>query len=189
MQKRLFGKESSVERRQPIVHGTQCNGKVEWYTPSEYIEAARLVMGSIDVDPATSEFAQRTVRASRYYTIDDDGLDPLNEWRGNVWLNPPYAASLISRFVDRLIGCIGMGKVSQCIMLTHNNTDTAWFHKAVNNCQRLCFTRGRVRFYDTKGTANSPTHGHTFFYFGNGSKKFTSVFRQFGFILRSVGAK
>src|SRR2546427_12378186 len=60
----------------------------EWYTPSKYIEAAREVMGSIDLDPASCELANRSVKASRYYTKEDNGL--MHPWWGNVWLNPPF---------------------------------------------------------------------------------------------------
>src|SRR2546430_17584816 len=60
----------------------------EWYTPSKYIETAREVLGSIDLDPASCELANRTVKADKYYTKEDDGLS--KEWHGNVWLNPPY---------------------------------------------------------------------------------------------------
>ena len=44
------------------------SGENEWYTPPDYIEAARTVMGEIDVDPASSDLAQRTVQAAKYFT-------------------------------------------------------------------------------------------------------------------------
>ena len=44
------------------VANNSCNN--EWYTPPKFIEAAREVMGSIDLDPATSKVAQETVIGS-----------------------------------------------------------------------------------------------------------------------------
>jgi len=61
-------------------------GNPEWYTPAEYIELAREVMGKIDLDPASNPFAQETVKAEQFYTEDDDGLS--QPWWGQVWLNP-----------------------------------------------------------------------------------------------------
>ncbi len=46
----------------------------EWYTPSYIIEAARQVLGSIDLDPASCALANQTVKAAKYFTVDDDGL-------------------------------------------------------------------------------------------------------------------
>src|SRR5450432_2540331 len=60
----------------------------EWYTPAKYIEAARAVMGSIDLDPASCKIANRTVKATRYCSKEENGLS--KEWTGNIWLNPPY---------------------------------------------------------------------------------------------------
>ena len=174
-----------IPRNQPIVHGSHnLSGKIEWYTPVQYIDAARRVMGSIDCDPCTSELAQETVRATTYYTIEDDGL--AHPWEGTIWLNPPYSARIIVAFVEKLLGHLAMGSVTQAIMLTHNNADTAWFHKAAMRCSRACFTRGRVRFYDERGQANSPTHGHTFMYFGRRTKRFENEFGQYGWIVRGV---
>lgn len=50
------------------------SGNNEWYTPPEFVEAARSVLGKIDFDPASSAAANETVRAEAYMTADDDAL-------------------------------------------------------------------------------------------------------------------
>jgi len=59
----------------------------EHYSPSEIVEAARTSLETIDLDPASCEAANRTVRAARYYTKEQNGF--LQEWGGNVFLNSP----------------------------------------------------------------------------------------------------
>ena len=137
-------------------------GEFEWYTPSEFVEAARDVMGGIDLDPASSDIAQRTVKADVYFTETDDGLT--QEWRGRVWLNPPY--SNIEPFVAKLIAEHQAGRVTEAILLTHNFSDTRWFHQALRAAGAFCLTAGRIRFEDPDGNLASPTNGQTFFYFG-----------------------
>lgn len=39
-----------------------------YYTPLEYIVLVRRVLGEIDLDPFSSEEAQRTVQAKQYFT-------------------------------------------------------------------------------------------------------------------------
>ena len=174
-----------IASNQPKVHGSHnLSGKIEWYTPEKYIVSARKVMGSIECDPCTSKLVQELIKASRYYTIDTDGLS--HDWKDTIWLNPPYTAAIVTKFVDKLLGHLATGSVTQAIMLTHNNADTAWFHKAALQSASVCFTRGRVRFYDERGVANSPTHGHCFMYFGRRQKTFEREFRQYGWIARGV---
>jgi hypothetical protein len=76
------GREATAaEVRRAIVGGFgRFTGNNEYYTPAIYVDAAREVMGGIDLDPASCEVAQKTVRATAYYTQDDCGLS--KDWHG-----------------------------------------------------------------------------------------------------------
>jgi phage N-6-adenine-methyltransferase len=162
-------------------HRAEGTGDNEWFTPPEYIAAAREVMGGIDLDPATHAEAQKIVQAERIHTRQDSGL--AHEWHGRVWLNPPYAPPLIGQFVGKLVQEVAAGRVQQAILLTHNYTDTAWFHEAATHAALLCFTRGRIRFTDIDGSPCSPTQGQCFFYFGCDRRpQFNDIFGAFGFV-------
>lgn len=154
-------------------------GDNEWATPSKYIESSRLVMGSIDLDPASNDYAQETVKATKYYSSDEDGL--AKKWGGNIFLNPPYAARLIDKFVDKLHQDID--SINQFILLTNNNTDTNWFLTAAVISDLICFTKGRINFHKPEGEYSSPTNGQTFFYKGENTKGFISEFKKYGIIM------
>jgi hypothetical protein len=60
----------------------------DYATPPQILDAVRVLMGKIDLDPATSpEFNAFGPRAILYYTKEQNGLD--QPWGGRVWLNPP----------------------------------------------------------------------------------------------------
>lgn len=161
-------------------HRAEGSGDNEWFTPPEYIDAAREVMGDIDLDPATHLIAQQTVDAISFFTAADDGLH--QPWHGRVWLNPPYVQPLIANFVEKLVGEVSSGRVTQAILLTHNYTDTSWFHQAEGSAELLCFTRGRIKFVDADGDDCAPTQGQAFFYYGTEIERFREVFGRFGFV-------
>lgn len=161
-------------------HRALGTGENEWYTPAKYIEMARQVMGDIDLDPATSEIAQEHIEAGAFFTKQDDGL--AQDWFGRVWLNPPYTQPEIAHFVKKLVSEIRADRVAEAIMLTHNYTDTAWFHLAESICSAICFTRGRIRFESPGGELAAPTQGQAFFYYGPNVERFRAVFGEVGFV-------
>ena len=166
------------------VRGTEGTGENEWFTPPEYIELARRVLGDIDLDPATHKEAQKTIRAAQCFTKAEDGLT--REWHGRVWLNPPYAQPAIAHFVSKMVIERLAGHVTAAIMLTHNYTDTSWFHEAATIADAICFMRGRVKFYEPDGEIAAPTQGQAFFYFGSEVKNFAEAFRSIGFVVRPI---
>jgi phage N-6-adenine-methyltransferase len=162
--------------------GTTGTGENEWYTPPEHLKAAREVLGDFDLDPASNEEAQKYVKAKKFFSIKDDGLK--QEWRGRVWLNPPYAQPHIADFVDKLAAELDVGRVTEAIMLTHNYSDAEWFHLAFSRCSAICFTRGRVKFWNPNGEVAAPTQGQVFFYFGKDVEKFRDEFSKIGGVAR-----
>ena len=79
------------------VRGISGTGEDEWHTPERYVELARKVLGAFDLDPASSKKAQKVIKAEKFFTKKDNGLE--HDWYGRVWLNPPYAQPLIAQFV------------------------------------------------------------------------------------------
>lgn len=164
-------------------HVTANSGENEWYTPPEYVEAAREAMGGIDLDPASCDTAQENVKAKRFFTVDDDGLS--KRWAGNVWLNPPYSKDLIGRFASKVVE--QSSRFDQAVVLVNNATDTQWFHELAGVCSAICFFRGRIRFLDKTGKpANTPVQGQAAIYVGPRVEQFVRSFSRFGLVVVRV---
>lgn len=164
------------------VHVANNSGNMEWYTPAQYIEAAREAMGSIDTDPASCEFANQTVKATTFYTFENDGL--AHAWSGNVWLNPPYCQPLISHFAEAVTAKYSDGEIAQAIVLVNNATETAFFQRMTEEATAICFPKGRIRYINQAGElALTPLQGQAFLYFGEEWMRFKELFSQFGTVV------
>ena len=155
----------------------------EWYTPAKYVEAARLVLRSIDLDPASCKRANKIVQAKAIYTADDDSLH--QPWTGRLWLNPPYGR-LAGEFIQRLVLEYEAGDIKAAVALVNAHcTDTAWFQPLWDYA--LCFTDHRIDF-DSGGRekTTTSTHGSVFAYLGPDTNKFKAAFAEFGAVVRRV---
>ena len=152
----------------------------EWYTPIEYLDSARAVLGGIDVDPASADAANEMVQAATYYTAESDGL--LHDWPGRVWLNPPWGGDQ-SAFVEKLMQQFEAEITTQAILLVNaHSTETGWFQPLWNHT--LCFTNHRINFYGTTGSGS--THGSVFVYLGANWQAFAKEFQKWGAVVRRV---
>jgi phage N-6-adenine-methyltransferase len=169
--------EEAAEKIKP--HVAHNSGNNEWYTPVEYIEAARAVLGAFGLDPASSAVANSIVKAKKFYTAEDDGLS--KKWKGRVWMNPPYSGDLIGKFTSKLCHHFDEGDIAEAIVLVNNATETAWFQEMLALASAVCFPKGRIRYLDATGQpANAPLQGQAFLYFGSRPEAFKAEFAQFG---------
>jgi ParB family chromosome partitioning protein len=150
---------------------------VDWYTPRRFTDSARQVMGSIDLDPMSSAEANRSVRASRIFTHDTDGLK--HPWSGTVYLNPPWSAA--DPPVQKLLHHYRRGDVTAAIIcLSGLMTSAVWFRPLHD--YPMCFPTPRPRFVrpGQSDVDSSPAAGCIFIYLGPDVTRFAAEFHQYG---------
>ena len=165
-----------------MTHVKNNSGNNEWYTPVAIIEAARNVLGTIDVDPASNEIAQKHIQAKTFYTQENSGL--AHEWFGNVWLNPPYAIKELTPFINKFLIELEKDNIKNAIVLTNNATETKWGQALLNKATLICFPKGRIRFLDSTGREKqTPLQGQMITFFGSNEYAFIETFRTFGLVI------
>ena len=158
----------------------------ERYSPPWIIEGAREVMGGIDLDPASSEFANQSVLARHHFTRNTDGLT--QQWWGRVFLNPPFGMSWKS-WIIKLNQEVEAGRVQQAVVIGQGNVLWAllhpWFHILLRGS--FLFPQEPIKFYDP-GTRKwlGVRYGVFLCYIGGNFYRFSRVFGDKGRILRPV---
>jgi phage N-6-adenine-methyltransferase len=173
--------EEEAQDRVPVSASPGYDGD-EWYTPSEYVEAARDLMGAIDLDPASCDAAQEVVQAGTYYDKQRDGLK--QPWFGHVWLNPPYSDP--APFTDAASRMYRDGAIDGCVILVNNATETGWFQRLLA-LYPACFLNKRISFWHPGRRSESPRQAQVVFYLGAEVGRFCEVFGGFGTIVAALG--
>ena len=154
----------------------------DWYTPPGIVDSARLVMGRIDLDPASCEEANHHVKAKRYFTKIDDGL--VQDWTGNVWLNPPYG-DMTEKFVSVLLDQYRRRITRQAVVLLSANATTTRYFQPLFEFP-ICFPMGRINFWGATEATSSSTHGSVFVYLGPKVVEFVAEFNRYGAVLNRL---
>lgn len=158
----------------------------EWYTPPDYIQMVREVLGEITLDPASTDVANGIVRASKYYTIADDGLS--QRWYGNAFLNVPGTQNGASRWSKKMMSEYVSGNFEQGILLCFAKLGYNWFNVLLKELP-VCLVYERIPFLepetllpklDKSGKPVAAKHGSAFVYFGKQHDIFRRVFGRIG---------
>lgn len=159
----------------------QTSGNTEYYTPKFIIEAARAVMGSIELDPASSVQANKTVKAYRICTKENDGLS--QDWKcSTLFLNHPFGRKENPLWINKLIYEWRAGVINDAaICITYACTSEKWFMELLYKPQ--CFLIPRTNYYLPDGTKKKGvTKGSVVTYLGGKVDKFKEVFSSYGVI-------
>lgn len=154
----------------------------EWYTPPALIEMARVVMGRIDLDPASSPLPQTWIQADTFYTKETNGLT--QPWYGKVWCNPPYgtpSTRLMAReFLEKAIAEYTDNRIEAAILLL-NRTGAKWYVDLFEEIPGICHVTKRINFIDAQGEEQkSPRYYNDVLYLGTNVKQFEEVFEGIG---------
>lgn len=164
-------------------HSSESN---EHYTPREYVEAARELLGGIDLDPASSAIANETVQAERWYEVDDDGLS--RPWlartdQARVFINPPggivevdgkrtssqkaWWRKLMREYAaNRVLSAVFVSFSVELLQTSQVDLpDELWPVDAIPLSFPICFPSRRIAYRKADGsTGKSPPHSSCIIY-------------------------
>lgn len=158
----------------------QDSGEVEYYTPTEIVEAARRLMGQIELDPFSSAMANNRVRASRYFTPKENGL--AQPWiTPAFWMNHPFGRTTNGPCIRKAVDEYESGRSAQGCCITFAATSEQWFQPLLRRPQ--CYLCPRTNYFMPDGSIKvGVTKGSVVTYFGRDVVAFAREFRALGII-------
>ena len=125
-----------------------------WFTPLSIVDAARVAMGGLELDPCAHPAAPAWTVAKHKIAMCEGGDGLIDPWlgAGGVWCNPPY--SDIGPWIKR---CRAASRSRPVIMMMPTRPETrAWHADILSAGASIVQQVGRVRFVGVDGQ----THGN-----------------------------
>lgn len=129
-------------------HTLPKNGEYDlWLTPPALLH----MLGPFDLDPCACPEPRPWPTANRHICLPDDGLSA--NWRGRVWLNPPYGEHT-GAWLEK------MADYKKGLALVFARTDTEMWHRWVwPLAHSILFLAGRLNFYFPSGARSKINSG------------------------------
>ncbi len=176
------GKQASLISTEPSAKKhPDYDRKNEAYTPEREIRAGELVVGGrFDLDVASCPEANEVVKASKIFTIWDDGLS--QTWFGKVWCNAPYTGkqnmNLWSKAFREKYEAF---EFEEGFFVCNADPSTSWFQSLYQF--HVCFPSSRLRFTGPGG-GKTPEKPQAIFYAGPNGSRFMAVFERIGRVVK-----
>ncbi len=155
------------------VHPATQGGNDQYNTPEFVIDAVRVVLGGIDLDPFSNHAAQKTIGATNYFTIEDDAFN--QPWSGKrLFMNPPFSDN--KKCAYAWVDHFKSGDGEEGIVLNKLDWRTEWTDIYKANSDAFAIHRGPFTF---EGQNNLAPFSVIYFYYGPDVDRFIEVFSQF----------
>lgn len=162
------------------------SGFTEFYSPVTVVDAARDVMGGIDLDPASSLAANAVVGAKQFFTQQGDGL--AHEWWGRVWCNPPFRTG--QQWAEHALREWQSGRVAAMCFLIAESMSASGNSALLRQSAAICIPEGRLAFWSPDDGPRAPLRGgrsHIVVYLGPDPEAFCERFLVVGTTFRTFG--
>ncbi|MCS6125734.1 hypothetical protein G3485_03380 [Shewanella baltica] len=192
-----------------LINQSNAEQGFEYYTPAPWPQLASQLMGGIDLDPASNEIANASIKAKSIFTKEVDGLS--KTWHGTVWMNHPFhrgeqpcsskckKKACIKRghhinkpipgngdWINKVISEYESGNIKEAVIITFCNSSEGWFLPLLKYAQ--CFPNGRVHYIKEDGSkADSCTKGSVITYIGKNVAEFARLYGEHGTIKVQFG--
>lgn len=163
-----------------------------WYTPMHILERVHSVLGSVDFDPASDDFGNSRVKATRYLGADGTNTELWPNVASTVFVNPPggktgrYSNAVL--FWEALMAYRGAGLLTDAVFMSFSveHLQTTQNRSCLPMLAfPICIPRKRIRFDHNGPTLKtSPSHSNAIVYvhgLRNRTEQFTELFADIGY--------